>query len=417
MRFWLAGAAALLILAVGASPAQAVPFLTSFDNAYLTTGALPPPGADVLDVPPSKAAEVEGDLNTATGAFVGGGFDSELVTSQFGGVKVTIDFDSTEPITGTVDPATGRLVSNPSAYRAKMIADPTPLPADETTCVIGDEPGGADTPDLIFAFSTEADYPTSPYKGDRFAVDLPNLATHALNEGAAVATWQSLPAPIYESGPGDCTFAETLMQGSGALWMADDLVSPTLAIAPVPVLPTPLAPPVYAKTVNVEPVSGTVLARPLGQRRFESLTVAKSIPVGSSLDTTRGRVRLTSAKTRAGVTETADFYQGAFRVLQPKKGKPITVLKLEGAKPSGCAHQAQASGKRRPAGLWGSGKGNYRSEGKHGAATVRGTIWQTAERCGGTFFKVKRGVVTVRDFTRKRNVTIKAGKTYLAPAP
>lgn len=425
----LASLGGLLALALAvAAPAQATPFLTSFDNAYLTTDALPPPGADVLDAPPSSAAEIEGDLNLATGAFTGGGLNSELVTSQFGEAKITIDFDSTEPITGTIDAATGQVISNPSAYRAKMILDPTPAPLDETTCMIGDEPGGEDTPDLVLAFSTEAGYPSSPYDGDRFSSDVPNLATHALNDGAVVATWPSVPAPIYESGPGDCEFAETLTQGSGALWMADGLTGPTLATPPPVESPPPvgsspspesfagLAPPVYGRSVNVEPVSGTVLVKPRGQRRFQRLTSATTIAVGSRLNTIKGRVRLTSAKNRAGAAETADFYQGRFQVRQPKKGKPITELKLEGSRPSGCTHKASASkrSRSRGAGLWGNGKGNYRTRGKYGAATVRGTVWKVAELCGGTLFKVRRGVVKVRDFARRRTVTLKAGGSYLA---
>jgi hypothetical protein len=48
---------------------------------------------------------------------------------------------------------------------------------------------------------------------------------------------------------------------------------------------------------------------------------------------------------------------------------------------------------------------------------VRGTAWGMQDRCDGTLTKVQRGRVVVRDFRRRRNVTVRAGKSYLAKAP
>jgi hypothetical protein len=39
------------------------------------------------------------------------------------------------------------------------------------------------------------------------------------------------------------------------------------------------------------------------------------------------------------------------------------------------------------------------------------------DTCSGTLTIVTRGVVTVRDFTLKKNRTVKAGHRYLARAP
>ena len=61
-------------------------------------------------------------------------------------------------------------------------------------------------------------------------------------------------------------------------------------------------------------------------------------------------------------------------------------------------------------------KGRFRTRGRHSAATVRGTVWITADRCDGTLTTVKRGKVAVRDFRRKRTVIVRAGKSYLARA-
>jgi hypothetical protein len=66
--------------------------------------------------------------------------------------------------------------------------------------------------------------------------------------------------------------------------------------------------------------------------------------------------------------------------------------------------------------LRGSANGRFRTRGRYSAATVRGTIWDTADRCDGTLTRVQRGVVDVRDFRARRNVTVRAGRSYLARA-
>ncbi len=174
-----------------------------------------------------------------------------------------------------------------------------------------------------------------------------------------------------------------------------------------------LSPPEYGRDFNIAPVSGSVLVRLAGSATDFLLSSELQVPVGTVVDTSAGRVRLTSARTGAGGTQQADFFSGRFRVLQPQGGTPITVLKLEN--PTVCSGGATSSAPRGGHGLWGSGKGNFRTVGNNGSATVRGTIWWAQDRCDGTRFRVKRGVVTIRDFTRHQTVTIRAGETYLAP--
>jgi hypothetical protein len=48
---------------------------------------------------------------------------------------------------------------------------------------------------------------------------------------------------------------------------------------------------------------------------------------------------------------------------------------------------------------------------------VRGTIWTTADRCDGTLTTVRSGRVAVRDLRRKKTVSLRRGKRYLARAP
>ena len=67
--------------------------------------------------------------------------------------------------------------------------------------------------------------------------------------------------------------------------------------------------------------------------------------------------------------------------------------------------------------LWGNGHGRFTTKGRYSSATVRGTKWLTQDQCNGTLTVVKRGVVQVRDFRRHKTLNVKAGRSYLAPAP
>jgi hypothetical protein len=177
--------------------------------------------------------------------------------------------------------------------------------------------------------------------------------------------------------------------------------------------------PRYGKSVLIEPVSGRVLVKEPGKGRYTPLTGADVVPLGTAIDVGRGRVALTSAKDRSGTTQSAEFYYGAFKVGQTKAGKPLTQLRLIGFDPGECAQggRAASASSKHAKGLWGDGKGNFQTIGHNGSATVRGTNWFTEDRCQGTLFKVKRGVVAVRDFSRRLDVTLRAGQSYLAPAP
>jgi hypothetical protein len=64
--------------------------------------------------------------------------------------------------------------------------------------------------------------------------------------------------------------------------------------------------------------------------------------------------------------------------------------------------------------LHATAKGRFRTRGRYAAATVRGTIWDTADRCDGTLVRVRRGVVSVTDLVRHTTVTVRAGHSYLA---
>ncbi len=222
-------------------------------------------------------------------------------------------------------------------------------------------------------------------------------------------------------------------QASSTGTVAVLLNTTSAAAPPTQQPPPPPAPPAAGRSVVVKVVSGLVRIKRPGQG-YVTLTDPANIPVGSLIDTRKGRVALTSAADTANKPQTADFYDGIFQVKQsapkkkPKKAQAlITDLLLKGqiarsqcAPLKGARAAATSKKKKGPNAvlgkLWGNGKGKFRTTGKYSSATVRGTIWLTQDQCNGTLTKVRRGVVSVRDFKRKRTLTVKAGHSYLARA-
>ncbi len=182
----------------------------------------------------------------------------------------------------------------------------------------------------------------------------------------------------------------------------------------------PVPPPVLGKSVDAAPVSGVVLVKQRGKRRFVRLRAGERIPVGSTVDATHGRVRLTSAKDKAGHTTTGVFYAGVFRLTQvPAQGVEITVLTLAGPKPSGCSAASSATvarrhPRKRKRSLWGNSEGDFRTKGAYASASERGTRWLTQDTCAGTLIHVAQGEVTVDDLPHHRTLLLKAPHSYLA---
>jgi hypothetical protein len=173
-------------------------------------------------------------------------------------------------------------------------------------------------------------------------------------------------------------------------------------------------PPVAGKKVNLKLLSGIVLYKPPGAKKFLKLTEDVQVPVGTTLDTLKGRVSITAASDLKGATSKSWFYSGVFKVKQALVAKPVTELQLTGAKLS-CAKSAAAAAKKpKTRKLWGDGSGAFRTRGQFSSATVRGTKWVVIDRCDGTLTRVVRGVVTVRDFVKRKTVIVRAGKQYLA---
>jgi Tol biopolymer transport system component len=173
-------------------------------------------------------------------------------------------------------------------------------------------------------------------------------------------------------------------------------------------------PPATGVNVNVTPVSGTVFVRLKGTSSFAPVTALSSIPLGSELDLTKGRMQLTSTGI-GGTTQTAVFYAGRAILGQTTGAAPVTTLTLSG--PLVCPKRKTAAvGPPKRRSLWGSGKGSFTTSARYASASVRGTTWLTQDTCKGTLVRVTSGTVRVLDKVRRRTVTVHTGKSYLARA-
>jgi hypothetical protein len=274
-------------------------------------------------------------------------------------------------------------------------------------------------------------------------------ATFECSLDAAAFTPCTPPAPVPVLPPGPHTFTVRAVNASGTPGPASVVPftvsapptgggsgggSPaaTASGAPSASVAQALPPPTLAKTANLEPVRGTVRVRLPGSSTFILLSDARQIPMGSIVDTTQGEVRLTTASGPSGtartsaVTQTANFYDGVFRLSQERRG--LTDLRLVGGRGAAClsrnvrrsaasdSRRRKRSKKGKVRKLWGNGSGDFRTSGHYSSATVRGTTWLVEDRCEGTLTKVTQGVVAVRDFVRRRTITLRAPKSYLARA-
>ncbi len=191
----------------------------------------------------------------------------------------------------------------------------------------------------------------------------------------------------------------------------------------------------YFTTAALEPELGeVVVAEPTGPVRFKRpgerwrplVGFGAELPVGTALDTRRGKIRLTTVS-GDGARQTGTFGGGVVKVRQPRRARGRVDLYLRGGNFRSCrraaAHHSAARGAvlagasrhRRVRRLWGSDSGGrFRTHGRHSHATVRGTRWLTEDRCDGTLTRVTEGAVVVRDLARRRRVLVRAGHSYLA---
>jgi hypothetical protein len=185
----------------------------------------------------------------------------------------------------------------------------------------------------------------------------------------------------------------------------------------------PQAQPVLGATVTLGESKGALFVRLPGTDRFIELKADSTVPVGAVIDATKGTIDLTSVRDATGKTQTGQFSGGVFQVRQSRHDS-VTELVLTGGDFGACKSKPARHGKLVAAGgrhkatirrLWGRDRGGrFRTRGRHGSATVRGTRWLTEDRCDGTLFKVAEGAIDVRDDRTHKTVRVRRGRSYTA---
>jgi hypothetical protein len=149
--------------------------------------------------------------------------------------------------------------------------------------------------------------------------------------------------------------------------------------------------PKLGRTAIVSAVSGQVRVRLRRARTFVPLSRRRLIALGSTVDASRGTVKLVTVRDASGRRQSGVFDGGAFVVTQDRSG--LVDLLLAGGRRA--AHACGATPSREPdAGaavsstvlrlLHARVHGRFRTRGRYAAATVRGTRWTTMDRCDGT---------------------------------
>jgi hypothetical protein len=198
-----------------------------------------------------------------------------------------------------------------------------------------------------------------------------------------------------------------------------DNVSIRLSGPPCPSAFPPPSPPQPGATANATPTRGRILVKQPGSNRFQELTDAGSIPVGSEVDALRGEVQLQTAANASGKTQQGRFSGGQFVMQQPVRSTRnlLTDLIMVGGRLNKCSRAKVGAAARRPGRrLFGNGRGRFRTRGRFASATVRGTKWKVVDKCKSTTVSVSRGSVDVRDFAKGRTIHLKAPRSYTARA-
>ena len=220
-------------------------------------------------------------------------------------------------------------------------------------------------------------------------------------------------------------------------------------------LPPGDVPPVAGQTTIVRELSGEVFVKlpagsaaarsaarrsaraPIAQTSqisgFVPLKGVASVPVGSTIDSRKGRLAVTAAADfrRANQprrrTQSGNFSAAIFAIRQARNrraaGRSTPPIELLLRTPPGatraCASNAPApvrplKGVVRT--LTGTAKGVFRTVGAASTTTITNGTWITTDRCIGTRTEVGRGRAAVFDRSRNRTVTVRAGQAYLARA-
>lgn len=232
---------------------------------------------------------------------------------------------------------------------------------------------------------------------------------HGLGRVTSFGTITTLDTPGMR--PGDLVFAP-----DSALWFTD-ATHPSLGRLGS-LGATVVTPPRIGETVVAGRKNGRVRVKVPGGNGFAPLPSRASVPVGSVVDATHGKVVVTSALDDGGRTQRGTFSGGRFRVLQSANAGVVRIRltgRLSCGGPRGTIATApHRKHRRRRRHVWGTDSGGlFQTLGLDSVTTVRGTRWLTEDRCDGTLTRVVRGSVVVRDRHTGRRFVLHAGDRRL----
>ena len=372
------------------------------ETQSFTAGAAARPA--VTKVSPSSGAAAGGTAVTISGTNL-----ADATAVKFGGSSATIRTNTTTQITvespahaaGQVDVTVTTAVGTSAASEADRFiyeASSPPPPTHTLSVVVAGSGAGSVTASGISCPGTcTASYPAGTEV---------TLAASA-GTGSDFAGWAGASC----SGSGSCTVT---------------LSSDADVTATFNTHKNKPGPPIVGQRATIQVVSGTVTVHIKGAKAFAPLSEEESIPDGSEVETTNGRVRITAATPKGG-TQTAEVYGGRFRIHQDKSGEVhfILTLPLTGCarvtlpKGSAAAFASRAKHHSGPTSrhLWVSEHGgSWGTNGRYVSTSVEGTTWLTLDECTRSEVKVTEGKVDVRDLVRRKTKTISAGSRYTALA-
>jgi Thrombospondin type 3 repeat len=203
-------------------------------------------------------------------------------------------------------------------------------------------------------------------------------------------------------------------------------------------LPSGDRPPVAGKRAVVEAVSGEVFVKlprrmSLTQSGFVPLKGVASVPVGSTVDTLKGQVAITTAsnfhrprdrrhRTNAGRFSAAIFTikqrrvrRAARRVRRAtRRAQTDLALRTPPGADRVCARSGRVPLKGVVRTFSGAAEGRFAVVAAASTARVVGSAQLlVTDRCDGTLTEVGRGRVSVRDRRRKRTIELRSGQAYL----
>jgi 6-phosphogluconolactonase len=276
------------------------------------------------------------------------------------------------------------------------------------------------------------------------------IASYAWNfgDGAAATSSSPMTTHVYVS-PGSYVVTLTVTTSDGCSTTGpftgqspactldpEATTSSTVTVPPATTVPPPAAPfkgsttvvspPIEGKTATITPLSGSPLIKK--GSTFVPVTSATSVPLGSTIDVTKGSIRIETSGDSLPPTaprhtiQSATLSEGIFTIKQELKAHkpPATDLILDakaralGA--AGCTrrHPNQKGVIR---GLDGVVKGNYRVVAAASTLTIQKGRFRVQDRCDGTLTRIQQGRATIAVTLgqhRHHTVTIHAGQSYLA---